>query len=62
MSITSVFAILITRSLQSQNYLKAETNFYNNTTEGAIKTISSAKANIKSYNVAIVYARAYYLV
>ena len=61
-SITSVLLVLITRSFSLQNELNTDTSYCNNVTEGAINTTSSANANINNYRLAIVYARACFLV
>ncbi len=53
-NIISVLVVLITRSLVLQNNAKIETNFYNFNTDGAIRTISSANANMNKFKVATV--------
>jgi hypothetical protein len=53
----SVFDILISSALSTQNLPKQLVKSYNSSGEGASRTTSSAKASKKSYNDAIVYAR-----
>lgn len=55
-NITSVLAVLITRSFYLQNVAKTETSFYSYSTWGAISTISSAKASINKFKDATTYS------
>ena len=61
-SITSVFLVLMTRSLHLQKAANTEISFYNYNTWGAIKTMSSANANINKLRQATVYSLLYCLV
>jgi hypothetical protein len=51
--IASVFDILISSALSTQNLPKQLVKSYNSSGEGASRTTSSAKASKKSYNIAI---------
>ncbi len=51
---TSVFLVFMTRSFSLQKLEKIETSFCSDSTEGANKTRSSAKANINKFKLAIV--------
>jgi hypothetical protein len=55
-NIAFVLPMLISRSLLSQKRLKQFTRCYNSRGDGAIRTKSSAKANMNNYREAIVYA------
>ena len=55
--IASVFEILISSALLSQNSLKQFIKPYNYSGDGASRTTSSAKASKNNCNDAIVYAR-----
>ena len=61
-SITSVFLVFITRSFYLQKSANTEINFYNYSVAGAIRTISSAKANIKRFKHPMVNSLFYWRV
>ncbi len=61
-NITSIFLVLITKSLVLQKDAKIEISYYNFGTEGPIRTISSAKANINRCKLAMVNSLHYCLV
>lgn len=61
-NITSVFLVLMTKSLHLQKAAKTEISFCNYKTWGAIRTMSSANASINKLKLAMVYSLHYYLV
>lgn len=61
-NMTSVFLVLMTKSLHLQKAAKTDTSFCNCKTWGAIRTMSSANASISRLRLAMVYSLHYCLV